>query len=339
MSLIPSTDADADDLRAVAARLLDDAVYAVERVGGGGNNRIYQVEDLGGRRYALKEYLNDRIDERDRLGAEFGGLRFLWLQGVRDVPRRVAVDRDRSVALYEWVDGRPVSAPGAGDVDAALDFMARLKALAAVPGAERLPLASEACLSVGDCLRQIDRRRRRLSAVDDARVRRFLNDGFDAARAELAPAGADIEAELPAAHRTLSPSDFGLHNALRTADGRLVFLDFEYFGWDDPAKLVSDFLLHPGMALSDGLKRRFHRGAVEIFAGDQDFVRRLRQVYPLFGLRWCLILLNEFLPERWARRAFAGNADRAAALDRQLAKAEAMLALARRQDGGLPNDA
>lgn len=339
MSLASSTDADTDDLRDVAARLLDDAVYAVERVGGGGNNRIYQVEDLGGRRYALKEYLNDRIDERDRLGAEFGGLRFLWLQGVRDVPRRVAVDRDRSVALYEWVDGQPVSRPGAGDVDAALDFMARLKALASVPGAERLPLASEACLSIGDCLRQIDRRRRRLAAVDDPRVQRFLVDGFDAAVAEATPDDIDLEAELTLAHRTLSPSDFGLHNALRTADGRLVFLDFEYFGWDDPAKLVSDFLLHPGMALSDELKRRFHRGAVEIFTGDPAFSQRLRQLYPLFGLRWCLILLNEFLPERWARRAFAGKAGRAAALDRQLAKAEAMLALARRQNGGLPNDA
>ena len=42
------------------------------------------------------------------------------------------------------------------------------------------------------------------------------------------------------AQRALSPSDFGLHNALRGQDGQLRFVDFEYFGWDDPVKLVSD---------------------------------------------------------------------------------------------------
>ena len=51
------------------------------------------------------------------------------------------------------------------------------------------------------------------------------------------------------AHRALSPSDFGLHNALRTKDGQLRFIDFEYFGWDDPVKLVSDTAIQPGSSL------------------------------------------------------------------------------------------
>ena len=60
-------------------------------------------------------------------------------------------------------------------------------------------------------------------------------------------AKAPVEAELPVEQRTLSPSDFGFHNALRRPDGRVVFLDLEYFGWDDPAKMISDFLLHPAL--------------------------------------------------------------------------------------------
>ena len=42
----------------------------------------------------------------------------------------------------------------------------------------------------------------------------------------------------------LSPSDFGFHNILQS-EGRLNFLDFEYAGRDDLAKLLSDFRLCP----------------------------------------------------------------------------------------------
>ena len=33
---------------------------------------------------------------------------------------------------------------------------------------------------------------------------------------------------------------FHFSQGIFRADGRLVFLDFEYFGWDDPAKTVAD---------------------------------------------------------------------------------------------------
>jgi hypothetical protein len=126
--------------------------------------------------------------------------------------------------------------------------------------------------------------------------------------------------------RTLSPSDFGFHNARRRADGSLVFLDFEYFGWDDPAKLTADILLHPGMVLSAEEDKRFRRGLAGINREDETYGARLSALWPLFGLRWCLILLNEFLPERWLRRAYAdGGRDRETARARQLDKAEAML--------------
>ena len=41
--------------------------------------------------------------------------------------------------------------------------------------------------------------------------------------------------------KCLSPSDFGFHNVIVEKDKILRFIDFEYAGWDDPAKMVSDF--------------------------------------------------------------------------------------------------
>ena len=135
-----------------------------------------------------------------------------------------------------------------------------------------------------------------------------------------------FEHDISPTQRTLSPSDFGFHNALKKPDGSVVFLDFEYFGWDDPVRLVSDFLLHPGMDLSMDLKKKFLSGCLDIFSGDPEFTFRLKLLYPLIGIRWCMILLNEFLPERWARRQFAGSTnDMHQAQQRQLEKARQML--------------
>ena len=110
---------------------------------------------------------------------------------------------------------------------------------------------------------------------------------------------------IPKEYQTLSPSDFGFHNALRMADGRIVFLDFEYFGWDDPAKMVSDFLWHPAMNVKEELRLYFVKHMVSIFEKDPHFKIRLKSSFPLFGLMWCLICLNEFIMVDAQRRDFA----------------------------------
>ncbi len=73
---------------------------------------------------------------------------------------------------------------------------------------------------------------------------------------------------------------------LERADGSMSFLDFEYFGWDDPVKLVSDVMWHPGMALGPADGRQFQAKAADIYADDAAFASRFEAWYPFFGLRW-----------------------------------------------------
>src|SRR5215831_5014189 len=54
-------------------------------------------------------------------------------------------------------------------------------------------------------------------------------------------------------------------------------------------------------------RRRFRRAACQLFGADPFFSERLDAYLTLFGLRWVLILLNEFIPERWQRRVLAGT--------------------------------
>jgi hypothetical protein len=327
---------------ATVAALTGVDVVAFDPVGGGGNNRVYRVELSDGGLCAAKFYPTQEEDPRDRLGVEFGGLSFLAEQGMdQTLPRPLAADREAGVALYEWIEGEAVAAndPEArkpGDVDQALGLLAKLHDLRLASGAENLPPGSDPCFSAAALVVGIAARRTRLGemAEDNESLRTFLLTEFDPALEEAAQravreyeaAGMDFDTAIPKRERTLSPSDFGFHNARRRADGSLAFLDFEYFGWDDPVKMTADILLHPGMVLSADEEARFSRGLADINREDKAYGARLSALWSLFGLRWCLILLNEFLPERWFRRAFVdGGRDRETAQARQLEKSEAML--------------
>ena len=118
--------------------------------------------------------------------------------------------------------------------------------------------------------------------------------------------GGNIDWELSQADRCLSPSDFGFHNALRAGDERLRFLDFEYAGWDDPAKMVCDFFCQPAVPVP----LHFYDdvvGRVAAVSGGSSLPQRIGLLLPVYQLKWCCILLNDFLPLGRRRRSFAGG--------------------------------
>jgi len=304
--------------------LLGQPVVFMARMGGGRNSRVYRLATAEGKIFAGKEYFSHPSDKRDRLRTEFYGLRFLWARGIRNVPQPVAANEEKQVAIYEFIPGQeiPSKEVGEADIDHAVDFLARLwRAGREAAGEVLLGAASAACFSVNDVHAIIAARLKRLTALQERseayeQLRGFIagsflpaydrigawSDGF------LRKNKIDKHAPLAQEARTLSPSDFGFHNAMRRKDGGVIFLDFEYFGWDDPAKMIADFLLHPAMRLSFSLRRRFAERVFDVFPGWDRLRKRVQAVYPLLGLVWCLILLNEFVPEATLRREFAGAA-------------------------------
>jgi hypothetical protein len=287
--------------------------------------------------YALKCY--PISEERpDRLLREFTACVFLAEQPESDftVPRAVAADYQRRLGLYSWLDGARPGAATPQDILEMAAFIRRLRSLSSVQGANVIGQAAEATLSGLETIRQIEGR---LSALAPARagsaeLAMLLSGPFEALwsrsleamAASYRAAHLDIERSLEPERRVLSPSDFGLHNSLRLKDGRLAFLDFEYFGWDDPVRLIVDVICHPAMMLDESQRRLFLECCLPEFSGDASFAVRLSALAPLVALRWVLILLNEFLPIHWYRRVQAGAAgDWSAAKRRQLEKAFRML--------------
>ena len=338
------TDLAASDaaLLALAGRLADRAgrgrPHALSRLAGGNNNQVYRVETEAGALLALKLYFSDPRDPRDRLAAEWDFLQQAWARGVPVVPEPLACDAAARAGLYGFVPGRKLRAAelSQSHIDAAADFV--LAVNAAPRDALALAPASEACFSLVDHVATVERRVARLAGLDAGaphatEAQRFVGEAllpaWSAVKARLISdaraAGLQIDRMLRPDACCLSPSDFGFHNALADQNDRLTFLDFEYAGRDDPAKLVSDFFCQPEIPVPLHCHSGFLTRLADGLELDDAGRARCRILLDTYRVKWSCILLNDFIPVGAARRAFADASERELRCRKQIEKAQAKI--------------
>jgi thiamine kinase-like enzyme len=258
---------------------------------GGTNNSVFRVEAVRGR--ALLKISKPRShDQRDRFGAEKDFYDLLEEHALLGAPRRCVFDETLGVAVYEWIDGSPVERSiGREDLADAMNFLISVQR-SNPRGIQRV--ASEACFSWSEHRSLIESRLRTLRTVSQE-VANFV-------REELVPAWEETASNLDrvkaadfssnGGQRIFSPGDFGFHNALLRSDGGIVFFDFEYSGWDDPAKTVADIFLQPERPVSFAHWDAFCEDLRERAVLDCGFPERASALLPLFGVKWVCILLS-----------------------------------------------
>lgn len=281
---------------------------------GGGNSVVYCVESVD-HKWAVKSYPPYAPNQRDRLAAELKVYQFLNAHNIPAVPHLKTYSETERWLVIDWIEGEVPDTYTLEDVNQAIDFIRSIDKLNALPEAKALPQAAEACLSLNIILKQIEQRFQRLKSLPEQNLAlyAFLENDFYPAFEQFKQQAIDayrvnkikLDAELSAERRSLIPADFGFHNTIRDKSGKLYFFDFDYFGWDDPIKLLADILWHPKMNLSEDQKQQFIDGVSEVYAADTQFITRFYYTWPLFGLRWVLILLNEFIPAFWQNRQHA----------------------------------
>jgi hypothetical protein len=291
--------------------------FHLERIAAGGNNRVYRLKHSGDDRI-LKVYFRSHVDTRDRLGAEQCFYNFVWEQGIRRTPEPFGWDVEFQLGLFSFVEGRKLRSEEVNDlaVDQALQFVTELNQARDNTRAREMPVASEACFTIADHLKCVDARVSRLcniqpiSAIDRdalAFVSERLEPVWTRIRASISKSS---ETTSPLLHkdRCLSPSDFGFHNALMRNDGTLSFFDFEYAGWDDPAKLICDFFCQPQVPVNSRHWFRFVE-TISTCLLDPMLPGRAELLLRAYRVKWCCILLNEFVRADRARREFASGID------------------------------
>ena len=294
-----------------------DRVTAVEPLPASGNNRVFRVVTRCGT-ILVKRYFSRSTDTRDRLDTEFRFADYVSRAAPGSGPRPIAKSELHRIAAYEFVDGTPFRAGDVAseEIDAAAEFFEALNAPSARARAGELPLASEAVFSLAGHIELIDRRLGKLAASISRKgneeaaafLRELTSDWqrlVDRAATLAARRSLPLERELEPAQRCISASDFGFHNALRRHDGRIVFLDFEYAGWDDPTRMIGDFFAQPAVPVPPSFRSRFVERCLRALAGPEDLAARAALMRPVYLVKWCCIVLGVFDPEILARRKFA----------------------------------
>ena len=325
------------------SRLLREAgiaeVEAWTPVREGGNNRVYWGQSAN-QKLLLKLYFHRNSHQRDRLRGELCFYGLSDRAGVTAVPKALGWDLENRMGLFTFLDGCKLDAATvtADHVRQAANLVVRINnSLDEYPPPGDLPSAAESCFSFAAHLATVDKRLNRLAnaAIRDdmdreavAWIRNDLAPCWHHVRREAAvraaDAGRDLDAALPSSERWISPSDFGFHNALVDREGCLRFFDFEYAGWDDPAKLVADFFCQPSVPISLDWWEVLEKQLADCHRWTSENGQRARQLLPVYQIKWCCIMLNEFLPTEAQRRDFSniGSGDRRAA---QLRKARSAL--------------
>ncbi len=303
-------------MKSIFSKLLDEEVINVEQIIGGRNSQVYKLT-CNNIKYCAKVYYSDDSDKIDRLGTEFVSTKFMWNNGIKCIPQPILASRENMCAVYEFIEGQKIDCEKitALEIGFAAEFILTLNKIKSHPDANNLPSASGACFSIEAIIKNVEQRLKKLQSIDEKgapyeQLNNFLIKEFmphfnkfkEKYDKEL-----DYKLELPKKKRTLNPADFGFHNALRKNDGTITFLDFEFFGWDDPTKIVCDFMIHPGMNIEYELRNKFAEKIFNKFPYGEEIKNRTNVAYPLYVLRWCTILLNEFLPDQFLRRKFANE--------------------------------
>lgn len=307
-----------DNAGANAAALFDrllkaksgEEITSMEKIQGGINSRAFKISTDRDNEYFAKIYRTRKGDNRNRLATEFGAITFLWHNGVRNIPEPLLASEEDALAIYRFIRGSKIR-PGEitrSDIDEAADFAIRVHSFADPERSGEQPIASEACFSIREYIDCVDGRINRLKQVIkegiifnllSSYLENELMPFFDIIKKKTerkaGDLGVDMDEKLDKSRQTLSVSDFGFHNAIRSESGRLFFFDFEYYGWDDPAKMIADFYLQPEIPVPLNYRKYFFEKVRKKYCEDNNLEHRISIIYPILGLKWCLIMLNSFL--------------------------------------------
>lgn len=287
----------------------------IARILGGRNSEVHRVSNPNGQ-WILKKYFHQSNDKRDRLGTEFDFLRFLEGSCNNMVARALGMDRALHIALYSPLSGtRPMEITTA-HISQAVNFIKAINLSRNESAALALPKAADACLNLRAHMNLAASRIERLLAIRpnhdlEMYAYQFIKEKLLPlwlrlkANLTLRLSPSKIELPLPIESQIISPSDFGFHNALEH-QGKLFFLDFEYAGWDDPAKLVCDFICQPDLPITQIQVKQFINELLPELPGSKLVEHRVEMLLPVHRLKWCCILLNEFRIEDRNRRIHAG---------------------------------
>lgn len=281
-----------------------------------GNNRIFKMA-TDNEEIILKSYLKINENERNRGQVEFHALQAMWKNKMTSIPVPLKSHEQYKFCFYQFISGKALQAPTESMMIFLGDFLGDLYKLGTENNLEQFSEGADSRKSLQDYLAMIDKR---LKEIEKGRTEPLMAPVFKLLDEEIYPLKEivvgrfmkkinqleiSLSTPLPKAEKTLSPSDYGLHNMLESGPDKWIIFDFEYFGWDDPCKMIADFYHHAGQNFSIEFKHIVKDRFLQHYPFPDQFNLRFSLVSELIGLEWILIILNIASPAVLERKKFA----------------------------------
>lgn len=286
----------------------------LESLQGGINNEVF-ICGTGDHSFVLKGYAKDSVEKQNRFEAEVEFLSYAQLVAPEFVPRLLYKDDVSRSLVLEYLEGDRFQDgvhPSEGYIGQALTFMLSLNADLELAKREIQGNAAESFLRITEHLLNIEQRIEQMGSehipqclkIDVERIILRLKRQLGALQEqtmELISRGY-CEDMLEPEKLCISPSDFGFHNAIHRA-GKVRFFDFEFAGWDDPAKAIVDFDLQPRVPV-EFKNNVLRKGLPYHYRG---LGARCHALLPILRLKWACIILAPLDPVRWAKHNRVGK--------------------------------
>lgn len=252
--------------------------------------------------FCLKKYDLNPEDKRERFKTETLFLEFASKQGISNIPKILLKSEQYKIILFDFVDGEHFTSSDINDETLKLAFDLIDQLNSKQNQNTDLPLASEACFSLNEHLNLIANRVKRLNDLSEHasplyeeyhQIRSKIFRYFEKYQADLS--FSNLDHIITQKDRIVSPSDFGFHNALKSKKEKIIWLDWEYAGWDDPAKMICDFFCQPAVPVPEKYKTEFIDQVAKLVQNKEDFKERCFALFPFYQVKWLCILLNDFL--------------------------------------------
>lgn len=291
-------------------------VNSIERIGNNKAAIVYTNKST----YFAKQYFESINDKRNRFQTEISFFEYTKQCAPDYIPQIYAIDKINRIIIFENILGNNLNSDNLNSeliLKAASFFSLLNNPEFKYSYGGKLKNASEACFSIQDHLNLIEKRIVNLESLkkeecDDVELFMtitLIRDLYEKVKDQIITStnfhNIDLNKELDIIDRVLSPSDFGFHNCIMRSNSNLAFFDFEYSGWDDPAKVTGDFFSQLQVPVSENYFDTFVEKAFVNLNKKNEIINRCKLLLPLYKIKWACIAMNVFIPINLERRLFS----------------------------------
>ncbi len=284
------------------------------RLFGRNNNLTIVKQD---KKYFIKKnYAKNHITKFSRAYTEFFFVKKLLESKIENIPKIKDYNLKKNYIIFEKVVGKKIIHIKKKDLSQCLEFLRLLNQKKIKKKFCNFQNASDSCQSYKDHVECVQKRimaliRIRSKKKNIQNIKKFIKENllknFNDLKKKLliSITQEEYKKKMNFDQLILSPSDFGFHNIIKKKK-KLYFLDFEYSGFDDPLKLLSDFLCNPDYKITKNNKKFFVKRFLKLFYYE-EIEKKFDLVFGFHQLKWCTMLLNDIVSKKYQkRRQFVG---------------------------------